>query len=87
MNKEITDEKLEKYFSITKEALGMVNANEMDDERLAQAKDFLDMATRYYQDAKHFKEQGDYVLPERRCTVEGQLNFVLRDPFFLPFMC
>jgi uncharacterized protein len=69
MNKEITDEKLEKYFSITKEALGMVNANEMDDERLAQAKDFLDMATRYYQDAKHFKEQGDYVL------AYGALNY------------
>ena len=38
--KQITDEKLDKYFSITKEALDMAKPA-MDQSRLDQAKDFL----------------------------------------------
>ena len=60
--KEITEEKLDKYFSITKEALDKVKSSEMAVKRKDQALDFLDMAERYYSDAKHFKDKGDFVL-------------------------
>lgn len=55
---QITDEKLEKYFSITKEALDKAKSAEKTDKR---ADDFLDMAERYYNDAKHFKGEGNIV--------------------------
>ncbi|MBU0666794.1 MAG: DUF357 domain-containing protein [Nanoarchaeota archaeon] len=61
-NNVVSDEQLNKYFNITGEALEAVKKAEMDKERLNNAKDFLDMATRYYSDAKHFKKQGDFVL-------------------------
>lgn len=57
----ITKEKLEKYFAITGEALDKCKVV-LDKERLKDAKDFLDMATRYYSDAMHFKNKNDYVL-------------------------
>ena len=57
----ITLEKLDKYFSITKEALDMVKAAPIDEGRRADAEDFLDMASRYYEDAKHFRKNDDYV--------------------------
>lgn len=60
--REITDEKLDKYFSITAEALEKARSAERCDEREEQADDFLDMAQRYYDDAKHFKEKGEEVL-------------------------
>ena len=60
MSKEITKEKLEKYFSITREALEKAKGA-FDEERLAEAEDFFDMASRYFSDAKHFFEQGDWV--------------------------
>ena len=53
MNSTITVEKLEKYFSITKEALDMAK-DKLDSARLKQAEDFFDMAERYYKDAGHF---------------------------------
>lgn len=56
---EITDEKLKKYFEITKEALDKAKSAEKTDKR---ADDFLDMAQRYYNDALYFKKKGDYVL-------------------------
>ncbi len=62
MNNTITLEKLEKYFSITKEALDKAK-NALDSQRKAQAEDFLDMASRYYQDANYFlTEKNDVVL-------------------------
>ena len=60
--REITDAKLEKYFDLTSAALKKVKltkAKEIDWE--AKAKDFLDMAQRYFSDAKHFKEKGEIV--------------------------
>lgn len=60
MEKEITQEKLDKYFSVTKEALDKAT-NALDKSRLAEAEDFLDMATRYFSDAKHFFEKEDFV--------------------------
>lgn len=56
MNQTITQEKLEKYFSITKEALEKAR-KALDQERKSQALDFLDMAQRYYDDAKYFLEK------------------------------
>ena len=60
MDDKITKEKLEKYFSITEQALEKASAA-LDDERMEQAEDFLDMATRYYSDAQHFFEKDDYI--------------------------
>jgi len=58
---EITDEKLAKYFKITKEALEKAkesgNRTTLEEER----KDFLDMIERYISDANHFNEKGDKV--------------------------
>ncbi len=58
----ITNEKLDRYFSITDRALKkvkIVKTGEIDFEKAA--KDFLDMAQRYYDDAKHFRDKKDYV--------------------------
>jgi hypothetical protein len=60
--KEITEEKLEKYFSVTGKALDkvkIVKEGSVDFE--SAANDFLDMASRYFSDANHFKEKGDFV--------------------------
>lgn len=62
INSEITREKIDSYFKITGEAIVMVKDNEMDSERIAEAKDFLRMAEDYYSDAKHFFDKGDWVL-------------------------
>ena len=68
MEKEITNEKLDKYFQVTGNALEKVkNAINMDEKE--KAEDFLDMATRYFQDAKYFREKDDFVL------AYGALNY------------
>ena len=56
--KEVTEKKLESYFSITEEAFEMAKKNVGDKER---GEDFLDMISRYISDAKHFYEKGDFV--------------------------
>ncbi len=61
MNNTISKGKLEKYFAITGEALEKCK-NAFDDKRLKDAKDFFDMASRYYSDARHFEKKGDHVL-------------------------
>jgi hypothetical protein len=58
----VCDRRLDKYFDITGKALEMVKNGEKDSERAKEAVDFLDMAERYFSDAKHFREQGNYVL-------------------------
>ena len=67
MNTEITKEKLNKYFSITGEALEKVKVAEKGNPE--QAADFLDMASRYYSDAEHFRDKGEWVL------AYGALNY------------
>lgn len=57
----VTEEKLKKYFGITKEALDKVKSSPMCAERKKEAEDFLDMAQRYFDDALHFKEKNDFV--------------------------
>ncbi len=59
--KEITSEKLEKYFKITQEALEMAKSS---GDRLNKPEiraDFIDMIQRYISDAKHFEQKGDKV--------------------------
>ena len=53
------DKKLEKYFEVTKKALKEVKVSsvELNSEKIA--KDFLDMAQRYYADAHYFLKKGD----------------------------
>lgn len=60
----VTDERLNKYFSVTGEALAKVKIALTTEsaEKAAQARDFLDMAQRYYNDAGHFRRKGEKVL-------------------------
>ena len=58
----VCDKRLDKYFDITGRALEKVKSSEKDAERAKEAADFLDMAEREISDAKHFREQGNYVL-------------------------
>ncbi len=58
----ITDEKLEKYFSVTERALAKVKIVKEGKVCFEDAaNDFLDMAKRYFEDARHFQEKGDAV--------------------------
>jgi hypothetical protein len=58
----ITEEKLKKYFSITGKALKKVKIAAPKGTHLSDAaKDFYDMAERYYKDAQHFEKNDDYV--------------------------
>ena len=60
--KEITEEKLTKYFSVTRKALQILKIAAPTKTPLYNiAKDYLEMAVRYFKDAAHFKEKGDYV--------------------------
>tara|TARA_Y100000310_G_C20671635_1_gene810629 strand:- start:1334 stop:1624 length:291 start_codon:yes stop_codon:yes gene_type:complete len=58
---QVTNEKLKKYFSVTREALEMAkksgNRLNMKEERA----DFVDMIERYVSDAEHFKQKDDLV--------------------------
>ena len=63
MENNITEEKLAKYFDVTGKALKKVKiVKEGKLNFKAAAEDFLDMAQRYYDDAKHFEQKGDIVL-------------------------
>ena len=57
----ISEERLDNYFKITKEALDLIAEKGVDKERESIAHEVLDMATRYYRDAEHFKEKGEWV--------------------------
>jgi len=59
--KEVTEKKLDKYFDVTERAIKKVKFKEVDVDCKKIADDFLDMAKRYFGDAKHFKEKGDFV--------------------------
>ena len=64
INNVVTESKLDKYFDVTGRALKMCE-KAMDKKskiRLKQAKDFYDMASRYYSDAGHFRKNKDHVL-------------------------
>lgn len=62
MQNTITDEKIDRYLDITHRALEKLRIAAPErsfNKRLAD--DFLNMATSYYNDAKHFREDGDLV--------------------------
>jgi uncharacterized protein len=60
--KEITEEKLKKYFSVTEKALKKIKISAPKKTHLNNsALDFLDMAKRYFDDARHFEKKQDYV--------------------------
>lgn len=63
-NNRVTDEKLDKYFDVTGRALTMCEKAMCKSPKTmhAQAKDFYDMASRYYSDAGHFRKEKEYVL-------------------------
>lgn len=51
----ITNEKLDKYFSLTEKALKEIRIKDSKADKL------IDMSKRYFSDAKHFREKGDIV--------------------------
>ena len=58
----ITTEKLNKYFDVTSRALKKVKiVKDVKIDVKKSAEDFLDMAKRYFEDAKHFRDKGDVV--------------------------
>ena len=60
--KEITEDKLKKYFSVTNEAFKQAKISKNRLPMLeAQREDFLDMIFRYISDAEHFYKKADYV--------------------------
>jgi hypothetical protein len=64
------DEKLEKYLKITEKALKKVKFGKnvkIDVDK--SSRDFLDMAERYFKDAKYFIEKGD------KLTAFAALNY------------
>jgi hypothetical protein len=61
MKKEITSEKLEKYFKITTSAFEIVKKNIFPGKE-NEAKEILEMVGNYISDAKHFQLKGEWVL-------------------------
>ncbi len=61
MNDKITTKKLDEYFDITGRALKKASLA-INKEELEKSKDFLDMASRYFEDAKYFRSRDDFVL-------------------------
>ncbi|HLC95791.1 MAG TPA: DUF357 domain-containing protein [Candidatus Nanoarchaeia archaeon] len=59
--KEITDEKLKKYFSVTEKALGLALKSGNRTGMKAERDDCLDMIQRYCSDAEHFYKKGDFI--------------------------
>lgn len=59
---EITKEKLAKYFDVTGRALKKLKLACPNKTHLDKiAKDYLDMAQRYFDDAQHFEKNGDWI--------------------------
>ena len=60
MENQITKEKLEKYFNLTKNALEKAK-NSIIPGKESHAKEIIDMTSNYLSDARHFESKGDYV--------------------------
>ena len=79
----ITSERLAKYFDYTKRGIAEASAA-VNSEKRKEALDFLDMATRYYSDAEHFKSKGDIVTAFAALNyAHGWLDAGARAGFFL----
>jgi len=68
MKKEITKEKLQKYFNLTSTALEEVKKNIISGKE-NEAKEIIDMVQNYLSDAKHFESKEDFV------NAFGALNY------------
>src|SRR3990167_10594567 len=56
------NEKLEKYFALTKKAIGKVKiSSKITPEDRKKAEEILDLAKRYYEDARFFEKKNDLV--------------------------
>jgi len=56
----ISEEKIEKYFSLTTNALEKVKDNIIDGKE-SEAKEIIDMVENYLSDAEYFQNKKDYV--------------------------
>jgi hypothetical protein len=66
----LTDERLEREFKVTEKALDNIKIKiNKDDKNYNSALHFIDTATRYYKDAKYFKEKND------KASAFGALNY------------
>ena len=82
---EITIEKLEKYFSVTKAALDMAR-DAFNKDEIERATDFFDMAERYFKDANFFYEKNDYINAFAALNyAHGWLDAGARARFFLVY--
>ena len=61
MEKEISSEKLEKYFEVTSSAFEIVK-KKIVSGREEDAKEIFEMVGNYLSDARHFESNGDWVL-------------------------
>ena len=61
MDNKITQEKLEKYFSVTEKALEIAEKSRNRTNLEKEREDMLDMIKRYISDARHFFEKNDFV--------------------------
>jgi uncharacterized protein len=60
INKNITEEKLKKYFKVSEEAFEIIRENIISGKE-DEAKEIIEMVSNYLSDAKHFEEKGDWV--------------------------
>jgi hypothetical protein len=60
MEKEITKEKLKKYFNVTETALEVASKNIISGKE-NYAKEIIEMVNNYISDAKHFESKKDFV--------------------------
>ena len=58
---QITNEKLRKYFEVTKKALEKAEASKNRTKLVEEREDFLDMIQRYVSDAEHFEKKDNQV--------------------------
>lgn len=59
---QLLEQKLSKYFELTSKALKKVKLSEnLNSKDKKSAEDLLDLAQRYYNDAKYFEEKGNLV--------------------------
>ena len=60
MDDQITEEKLDKYFKLTENALEKVRKNVIKGKE-KYAREIIDMVSNYLSDAEYFREQEDFV--------------------------
>tara|TARA_Y100000310_G_scaffold312657_1_gene360175 strand:- start:1428 stop:1709 length:282 start_codon:yes stop_codon:yes gene_type:complete len=60
MQNKITKQKLDKYFNLTTKALREIK-KKINKTKKKEAKEIIDMASNYLEDAKYFQEKKDFV--------------------------